>query len=337
MSGDTGFYSGCEKMQEELIAEGYVDLRIMPGVSSVSMLAAKTGISWQDACIISTHGIDESKWTAELMKSVPFNKKTFFITSGVKDVDSVFSLLLENRLADVEVKLGYKLSYADEKIYSFKAKEYKLLSEEGLYTGVIINENPKGRSLAPCLKDEEFIREDVPMTKEEVRELSLCKLKLKDKSSVYDIGSGTGSIAVQAAVMSQDIRVYAIERSRSAVELINKNIKRSGAGNISVIEAEAPDGLKELPPADCAFIGGSGGRLRDILKALYEINPVMRIVFNAVSIESIAEMNEALKSFAHEELDIVQVSISKADKVGRYSLLKANNPVFIYSFNFKKS
>ncbi len=336
-SGDTGFYSGCEKMYEELRGEDYIDLRILPGISSVSMLSAKTNISWQDACIVSAHGVDDIKWKAELMKKVPFNKKTFFITSGVGDVNSIFSLLTENNLGNVEIKLGYRLSYEDEKIYSLKVSEYQPLSEEGLYTGVIINENPVSGLVVPSIGDNEFIREDVPMTKEEVRSLSVCKLKLKNKSVVYDIGSGTGSIAIQSAAMSQDIKVYAIERSHEAVELINKNIKKLAVNNISVIESEAPDKLKELPPADCAFIGGSGGRLCDILKALYEINPAMRIVLNAISLESISGMNEALKSFAHEELDIIQVSINKVNRIGDYSMIKANNPVFIYSFKFKRS
>ena len=111
------------------------------------------------------------------------------------------------------------------------------------------------------------------MTKEEIRHVSICKLHLKSDSVLYDVGSGTGSIAVEAASLSNDMEVYAIEQKENAVQLITQNKKKHGLENIHVINAKAPDGMENLPVPTHAFIGGSSGNLKEIIKALKEKNP----------------------------------------------------------------
>mgnify|MGYP002580620120 CR=1 FL=1 len=110
-------------------------------------------------------------------------------------------------------------------------------------------------------KYEEFLRERVPMTKEEIRHISICKLCLQADSVLYDVGSGTGSIAVEAAALSEDLNVYAIEQKENAVALIRKNAEQFGLENIHIVHAKAPEGMDELPAPTHAFIGGSGGNL----------------------------------------------------------------------------
>ena len=184
--------------------------------------------------------------------------------------------------------------------------------------------------MADCV----FIRNKVPMTKEEVREISICKMQLHEEAVVYDIGSGTGSIAVELAGLSDNIKVYAIEQKKEAISLIKQNKEKFQLQNITVIEKNAPEGLTELPVATHAFIGGSGGRMKEILNTLYLINPNMRVVVNAISIETICEMKEMLSLYKMEVEDIVQVQISRAKKVGSYHLMQAENPVWIYAFRF---
>ena len=192
-------------------------------------------------------------------------------------------------------------------------------------------------SCTPGLPDSDFIRGDVPMTKEEIRVLSVCKLRLEANSVVYDIGSGTGSVAVEIARLSPNITVYAVEVNDEGIGLINQNAANFGCKNIHAVHALAPDGLENLPIPTHAFIGGSKGNLSSIIDVLRKKNPKIRIVGTAVTLETAAEMQNALKNLPVSDADIVQVSVSRAEKVGSYHMLKANNPVFIYSFTLSEA
>ena len=208
------------------------------------------------------------------------------------------------------------------------------LNREGLYTCFVSNPYATDRQLTHGIADEEFIRDKVPMTKEEIREVSICKLRLHDKAVVYDVGSGTGSVAVETASLSDDIQVYAIERNKEAVSLIKRNQEKFGLQNITVVEGAAPESLSGLPKATHAFIGGSGGRLKDILSVLRQINPEMRVVINAVTMETVCEVKEILSLYDIREEEIVQIQASRARKAGNYHLMQAENPVWICAFRF---
>ena len=116
----------------------------------------------------------------------------------------------------------------------------------------------------PGIPDSAFIRGDVPMTKEEIRVLSVCKLHLDANSVVYDIGSGTGSVAVEIARLSPNIAVYAVEVADEGISLINQNAANFGCKNIHVVQSLAPAGLEDLPAPTHAFIGGTKGNLKEI-------------------------------------------------------------------------
>ena len=178
------------------------------------------------------------------------------------------------------------------------------------------------------------VREGYPMTKEEIREVSLCKLHLKSDSVFWDIGSGTGSIAVEAALLSDEMSVYAIERKEEALKVLKENKEKYNLENIEIIEGEAPDAFDGIKAATHAFIGGSGGKLREILLKLREINPSMRVVMNAVTVETIAEINQIEKEFSVKNFETVMVQISHSSKAGDYNLMKADNPIWICSFEF---
>ena len=196
--------------------------------------------------------------------------------------------------------------------------------------------NPAAVPAAAChgTPDSEFIRDKVPMTKEEVREVSICKLQLRKRSVVYDIGSGTGSIAIEMAGLSDQIQVFAIERKTDAVSLIHKNMEKFGLENITVIESEAPDGIEERPVPTHTFIGGSGKRMHEILDMLYQKNPSMRVVINAVTLETVAEFQSVISKYPVRNEEIVQMQVNRSKKVGEYYMMQAENPVWICSFDF---
>ena len=240
------------------------NLRYCPGISCVSYLAAALGESYSDAYICSIHGVKLANLTSRLS----LHEKTFLLTSGVADVNALGAILEEDSrygLTSCRVFAGYQLSYPEEKILELSPQECRSLREEGLYVCMIKNSAARSRSLAPRMRDEEFLRERVPMTKEEIRHISICKLCLQADSVLYDVGSGTGSIAVEAAALSENLNVYAIEQKENAVALIRKNAEQFGLENIHIVHAKAPEGMDELPAPTHAFIGGSGGNLREIL------------------------------------------------------------------------
>lgn len=335
-SGDSGFYSGCQSLYAALdkeIREGHLaaSLRILPGISSAAYLAACTGESYHDAAVYSIHG----KELGNLANRIKKSRKTILLTSGVRDINNIGKVLTEAGMSECEVITGFQLSYAEQRIEHLTPLECMGIKEEGLYTCLIKNPYAKERRLTHGIADGQFIRGAVPMTKEEVREVSICKLHLREKSVVYDIGSGTGSIAVEIASLSDGIHVYAVEQKEEAVSLIEKNKEKSGLQNIHVVKAMAPEGLSGLPVPTQAFIGGSSGRLKEILSALWQKNPNMRIVINAVSMETICEIKEILSMYHIKEEETVQLQVNKMKKAGNHHLMQAENPVWICAFEFE--
>lgn len=190
--------------------------------------------------------------------------------------------------------------------------------------------------ITPGIADEEFIRGKVPMTKQEVRAASICKLRLQEDSVVYDVGCGTGSVSVEIARLSPKIKVFALDSNPEAAELTKKNAQKFGLKNIEVLQGEAPQVLENLPAPTHAFIGGSGGKLEEIVKSLCKKNPEIRIVMNAVTFESISQIEKIINQKTLKDYEVVQFFITKSQKIGNHNLLKAENPVFVCALEFGK-
>ena len=189
--------------------------------------------------------------------------------------------------------------------------------------------------ITPGISDSEFIRAQVPMTKEEVRFVSICKLHLTENSVVYDIGSGTGSVAVETARLSKSIKVFAIETNPDAVSLIKQNVKKFELENVQVVEGMAPAVLEGLPAPTHAFVGGTKGALKEILLSLSQKSPVCRVVVNAVTLESVSKIHDTLSELPVKNVECVQMGINRAENAGKYHILKAENPIYIFSFDFE--
>ena len=334
-SGDTGFYSGCGKLYETLKGRSDSSVRIYPGISSVSYFAALTGYSYQDAAVLSIHGHGvETEWIGNLTETIRFSKKTFLLMSGKEDVQKLGRLLQKYHLQNCKVLAGFQLSYPQEKVLALTPEACEHVEETGLYICLILNPDAEKKAVTCGMRDEEFLRDKVPMTKEEIRALSICKLHLQEDSVCYDIGSGTGSIAIEIAKRSGQIQVYAIEKKPLALELIQKNIEKFALPNIQVIAGEAPDCLKTEERSEHpthAFIGGSSGRLKEILDVLYKKNHEMRIVINCITLETVTEAMNAIRDFSLTDVDIVQLSAARSKSIGRYHMMMGENPIYIIS------
>lgn len=179
------------------------------------------------------------------------------------------------------------------------------------------------------INDDEFERGQVPMTKQEIRILTLAKARLEASSIVADVGAGTGSITIEAARLASRGRVFAIERNVEAVELIRRNVERFSVDNVEIICAEAPDGLEALPCLDAAIIGGSGGHLDKILDIICtKLKIGGRLVLNAITLQTTSAAIDYLRrhSWSYEAC---QIQITRLERVGRYDMARALNPVWI--------
>lgn len=168
------------------------------------------------------------------------------------------------------------------------------------------------------------------ITKSEVRAVSLYKLGLRRSSIVWDVGAGSGSVALEAAVIASDGKVYAVERDAECLEMLRYNIVRLGPANVAAIEGEAPHALDALPAPDCVFVGGSGGRLADILKCAAErLREHGRIVVNLAAIERVSQAQICLESLGFE-VELTMISASRGRPLPDGAMrLAAENPVFI--------
>ncbi|MEG0689566.1 MAG: precorrin-6Y C5,15-methyltransferase (decarboxylating) subunit CbiT [Hungatella sp.] len=181
------------------------------------------------------------------------------------------------------------------------------------------------------MRDEYFIRGQVPMTKSEVRAVSLSKLELTNDSIVYDIGAGTGSVSIEAARAVPGGQVYAIEKNPEARKLIYANRDRFQIENLVVVEGSAPEVLTGLPLPSHAFIGGSSGCLREVIRCLLEKNPRIRIVVNLITLESLSQMIDFTKTWSIEA-EFISIQVARAGLVGTSHLMQGQNPVYVISF-----
>lgn len=179
------------------------------------------------------------------------------------------------------------------------------------------------------LADEEFIRGNVPMTKAEIRAMVMVRAAIEPAMRVLDIGAGTGSLTIEAALQAHDGQVYAVERNPEGVALIHRNAEKFGLDNITVVEGRAPEALADLPQMDVIMIGGSGGELPQILTECERLlRPGGRIVATAVTVETAhrlaAECRE--RGYMYEGF---QMQVNRLQKAGPYHLLQPLSPIYI--------
>lgn len=336
MSGDTGFYSGTQSLYKHIEAMAKnsenilhkVDMQIVPSISSISYLASRYNISWHDMKIVSLHGR-----TGHLAHELKTNKKVFVISSGGMETSDIISELIDKGFEDCDIYIGENMSYPEEVLSHGKVADFKEHKFLELCSMIIINQNASPMHMTLGIEDDEFIRDKVPMTKSEIRALSVAKLGLSSEDICYDVGAGTGSVSIEMAMNVPKGKVYAIEKKTIAADLIYKNIEKFGLDNVEVIKGEASVSMEEIEAPDAVFIGGTTGKLRDILKIVFEKNPKVRVVVTAVSLESVAEINEACKYYETLgcKTDIVLVSVSNTKRVMNYTMFDAKNPVLIAS------
>lgn len=321
MSGDCGFFSGTKKLLPLL---GDYDTETVPGISAAAYLCAKTGISYEKMKFVSLHGQN-----GNTAVNVMMNEYCFFLLGGEMTAAGLCSRLAAYGLPEVTVHIGEELGYEGERIVSGTAGSLRDGSFGRLAAAVVYNPQFIGH-IPSAVSDGSFIRGGIPMTKSEVRCIAAAKLDICSDSVVWDIGCGTGSVSVEAAYRCADGKVLAFDRNAEAAELTRKNAAAFGCDNIIVQEGECPAVLAGAEPPDKVFIGGSGGNMKDILEAVYRANPKADIAAAAVSLETLRDTAEAFGQYG-AECEVTQIAVTRTERIGAHTMLRAQNPVFIIS------
>ena len=341
MTGDVGLFSGARRLVEALSGDAQVDVRVIPGISSASYLAARLARPWQDWRFASAHGV-----ACDIVAEAERAGELFLATSGGEDPSRLSGELVQAGFGDARVTVAERLSYPDERITCATASEIAGQTFDDL--NVMLIEfadgagSPAGSSASRAassrwpyassgIPDELFIRGDVPMTKQEVRAVALAKLRLTATDTVWDVGAGTGSVSIEAALVARAGSVWAVERNAAGVRLIRENADAFGCGNVNVVPGVAPEALAKLPVPDAVFVGGSAGELPSIVEAALEKNSQVRLCVPCVTVETLTEACALLSGSRFKGFEACQVSAARAEAVGSHHLMKAQNPVFLVS------
>ena len=325
VSGDTGVFSLLPLLRKRFPND---EIRVIPGISSLQYLSAACDQTWIDAAVLSGHG--RTLTSAQLLDTVDQNAKTFFFCGPDWKPERVCQTLANAGMCDVRLTVGERLSYADGRLTSGSPQELAKKRFDSL--ALVFAENPHPW-LAPCarLRDDDFVRSDVPMTREVVRSAILDELRLKRDSVVWDLGAGTGSVTVAAALECPRGAVFAVEKNHEAVGLIHANCVKFHRYNVTVHEGSNLAMLPVLSRPTHIFIGGSGSELPELLKQIAALGGGIRVVVSAVAPKTYSVAYEHLSSAGFTGLDAVQVAVSRLKTVGSTAIIAAQNPVTIFS------
>lgn len=330
MTGDVGLFSGARRLVEALSGDARVDVRVIPGISSASYLAARLARPWQDWRFASAHGV-----ACDIVAEAERAGELFLVTSGGEDPSRLSGELVQAGFGDARVTVAERLSYPDERITCATASEIAGQTFDDLNVMLIEFAGGAASSRWPYassgIPDELFIRGDVPMTKQEVRAVALAKLRLTATDTVWDVGAGTGSVSIEAGLVARAGSVWSVERNAAGVRLIRENADAFGCGNVHAVPGVAPDALAKLPVPDAVFVGGSAGELPSIVEAALEKNSQVRLCVPCVTVETLTEACALLSGSRFKGFEACQVSAARAEAVGSHHLMKAQNPVFLVS------
>ncbi len=325
VSGDPGIYSLLPYIKKNFPKSR---VEVIPGISSLQTLASEVCETWNESVILSGHGREIKD--SEVLNTADKNRSTLFFCGGEKNPSWLAALLAENGLDDTELIIGENLSYDDQRITRGRPSELARGAYDPLSLAMIVNETPSPtRTTRP--RDSEFIRSEVPMTREEVRSVIIDKLEIERDSVVWDIGAGTGSVTVAAALEASRGEVCAVECESPAAELVRANVKKFRLFNTSVHNGRALEVIAALPRPTHVFIGGSGDELEELLQAVRTLGSGIKVVVSCVTLKTYTKAFMILNGAGYANFDAVQISVSRAKKLGTSIIMAAQNPITIMS------
>lgn len=320
VSGDPLFYGLGGVLAKKL------SLEIYPYTSSVQLAFSKMQESWQDAYIVSLHGRSINGFA----QKIDGRKKIAILTDETNTPQAIAKYLRKFGMTEYDAFVAENLQGENERCRFFALAEMEQASFSPLNV-VILKQREAVERSSIGIPDNAFIQRKPDkglITKKEIRTLCLQELELKENSIVWDIGTCTGSVAIEAAKIAREGAVFAIEKNEKDLEncLENQLIHRT---DFVAVQGKAPERLDEFPDPHAIFIGGNGGNMEHLLQTcVFRLLPNGRLVLNIATIENLAEAQQHLKSLGCD-VSIIQVQISKSKPILNLTRFQPLNPIFI--------
>jgi precorrin-6Y C5,15-methyltransferase (decarboxylating) len=306
------------------------ELEFVPNVSSVQYAFAKIKEPWDDAVFVSAHG----RGLKGAVDRIVANDKAAVLTDEENTPKAIAAELIERGRDGYAAWLCENLGTSQERITATDVKGLLEIEAAPLNVLILIKEyETGGDEYVPTLgiPDEEFASIKKLLTKEEIRVVTLAKLKLRHDMCLWDLGAGSGSVSIEADHLLPNGRIFAVERNPQCIEFIKENLNKFNARHVTLVEGEAPECLETLPDPDRVFIGGSGGNLWKILEAVDLRLPAEgRVVINAVTLDTLTAATEYFDNAGYQ-VEVTTVNIARTRPLTDYKMFEAYNPVYIIS------
>lgn len=323
-SGDPNFFGVGRFLLRNLPKER---IEILPNVTSVQYAFAQIKEPWDDAIFVSVHGRGLGKAVDRIVAA----EKAAVLTDNVNTPAVIARELISRGAEGYEAWLCEDLGLATEKFTRTDVRGLAETKASALNILILIKVWEPTLENYPMIgiDDEQFATAKKLITKQEVRAVTLAKLQLQNDLVMWDIGTGSGSVSIEASNLMPNGKIYALEKNPQYLAFVRDNLKKFVARNVVLIESFAPEGLEDLPDPDRVFIGGSGGMLEEIIDAVDKrLKPEGVIVLNAVTLDTLTKAVEFLEDHGYT-VEVTCVNVSKTKGLTEYKMFEALNPVYI--------
>jgi len=323
-SGDPNFFGVARFLLRNLPKER---IEIFPNVTSVQYAFARIREPWDDAIFVSVHG----RGLKGAVDRIVVAEKAAVLTDQNNTPSMIAKELIHRGAEGYEAWLCEDMGLPTEKFTRTDVRGLEEMEASSLNILILIKAWEPNLQHYPVIgiDDDEFATAKKLITKQEVRAVTLGKLKLQDDLVMWDIGAGSASVSIEASNLMPNGKIYALEKNPQYVAFIRDNLKKFVARNVILIEAYAPEGLEDLPDPDRVFIGGSGGMLEEIIDAVdRRLKAEGVIVLNAVTLDTLTKTVEFLEDHGYS-VEVTCVNIAKTKGLTEFKMFEANNPVYI--------
>lgn len=325
-SGDPTFFGIARFLLRNFTKER---IEIFPNVTSMQYAFARIKEPWDDAIFVSLHG----RGMVSAIDKIIAAEKACVLTDPLNTPVRLATEMLERGAEGYEAWLCEDLGMPTEKFTRTTVRGLMHLTASELNLVILIRTYEPVLVQYPLLgiDDREFNGPKKLVTSKEERAIALALLELQDDLVLWDIGAGSCALSIEASNLMPNGRIYAVEKNAQFMELSTNNVKKFGARNIRVVEADAPDGLEDLPEPDRVFIGGAGGRLEEIIEAAdRRLKPEGIILISALALDTLTTAVECLENDGYL-VEATCVNLATTSSHSDYKMFEARNPVYLVS------
>ncbi|MRR34106.1 precorrin-6y C5,15-methyltransferase (decarboxylating) subunit CbiE [bacterium] len=325
-SGDPNFFGIARFMLRNLPKER---IEIFPNVTSIQYAFARIKEPWDDAIFLSVHG----RGLKGAIDRIIAADKAAVLTDEKNSPAAIARELINRGAEGYDVYLCEDLGLPTEKFTRTDVRGLVELASSPLNILILIKAWEPNLANYPLMgiSDDHFATARKLITKQEIRAVTLAKLQLQNDLVLWDIGAGSGSVAIEAGNLMPNGKVFALEKNAQYLSFIRENLSKFSSKNVMLVEAYAPEGIDDLPNPDRVFIGGSGGMLEDIIDAVdRRLKPDGIIVLNAVTLDTLTKSVEFLEDHGYA-VEVTCVNVAKTVALTEYKMFEAHNPVYVIS------